>query len=101
MVVSKQHYVEARYISSNLKRSMLNISSYAARRVLPRMKQAHKQIGAFLFFDYRHPFACTLHHVVEAKSFPQVLGKRSRDGGRNQAQHRNFHAIALDDGVRR
>ncbi len=60
------------------------------------MEQANQQIGMLFFLDDGNPFLCTLDHILEFHSGPELRRQPVRDFGGDHAENRDLHTIALD-----
>ena len=73
VVVAVEDHVEARHLTSNLARGVVEQTVGFAAVVYARVKQSHDHVGTLLLLHLVHPLACCLHGVLEAEAAPQLL----------------------------
>ena len=101
MIVSHQYNVKSGDILRHTQRSVFIILAGHFESLLPRMEQADHQVRILFFTDDLHPFVCSLLHVVETQSLPQVLREPCRDSRGDHSKDYDFHSVTFHDLIRR
>jgi hypothetical protein len=100
VVVAKEHEVEARYFAGYLQRGVFRIVGRGDAPLAARMEKSDKEVDFFFLAQRLRPLACGGEHVVESQSAPQPLRQPIGYGGCYQSEDADFHAVALDNGIR-
>ena len=100
MVMSEEDDVEARHLACHPFRCIL-LDAVVSRDAsfTSAVEESQNEVGMFHLFNIFHPLACRLDHLLKCQSFPQTLVQPQGDGGCEQAQYGNLHAVTHDDGV--
>ena len=101
MIVPHQYNVKTGDILCHIQRSVFVILAGHFESLLSCMEQADHQVRILFFTDDLHPFACSLLHVVETQSLPQILREPCGDGRGDHSKDYDFHSVTFHDLIRR
>ena len=104
MIVAGEYHVKARHAPRHEFRRVFIHRRVRCRPAIGKihagMKQADQNIRALRLLNQRHPVCRAFHHVRVCDALPQIARQPVRDARRRQAKHRDFHAAALQHGIR-